>query len=398
MRPENLNDNRKDDEDGVATVVSVVYVTAKATFAGSTAGFVTEGLTTTAKTTTPTVQPNKTTQNANTQTTAAATSDTTSAETIQSTAKPTKAAHTSVSSILSSITSDSQTTSAPSTLATSTSRLSQIGAAQAATQASSSATATPSETSAPGSGMSGGAKAGIAFAFLALAALAAGGLILCLRRKRKQRKEEGLERIEDEKSGAAFGLGEKSTTSSRAPRVSLRPMTQLMSNIGDPKISEMTSATGGLALASHSKPVSTWDTRPSSGNSANSANPFSNSASVVDHAAADKAAENAPIPVPAVTTLNPFDDRARSPESGSPPSTPNSPPRAEIGTAAAVPMGANPPRGPQNNVHRVQLDFKPSMDDELDLRAGQVVRVLHEYDDGWVSPLLTLTRNITDRS
>lgn len=38
------------------------------------------------------------------------------------------------------------------------------------------------------------------------------------------------------------------------------------------------------------------------------------------------------------------------------------------------------------NVYRVQLDFRPSMDDELDLRAGQLVRVLHEYDDGWVSP------------
>ncbi|KAF2862207.1 hypothetical protein K470DRAFT_263062 [Piedraia hortae CBS 480.64] len=36
-----------------------------------------------------------------------------------------------------------------------------------------------------------------------------------------------------------------------------------------------------------------------------------------------------------------------------------------------------------NNVHRVQLDFKPSMDDELELTSGQLVRILHEYDDGW---------------
>ncbi|CCU83195.1 SH3 domain containing protein [Blumeria hordei DH14] len=34
-------------------------------------------------------------------------------------------------------------------------------------------------------------------------------------------------------------------------------------------------------------------------------------------------------------------------------------------------------------VHRAQLDFAPSMDDELELIAGQLVRVLHEYDDGW---------------
>ena len=39
---------------------------------------------------------------------------------------------------------------------------------------------------------------------------------------------------------------------------------------------------------------------------------------------------------------------------------------------------------PPSNVHRIQLDFKPSMDDELSLRAGQLVRLLHEYDDGWV--------------
>lgn len=34
-------------------------------------------------------------------------------------------------------------------------------------------------------------------------------------------------------------------------------------------------------------------------------------------------------------------------------------------------------------VHRVQLDFKPTLEDELGLRAGQLVRLLHEYDDGW---------------
>jgi hypothetical protein len=40
--------------------------------------------------------------------------------------------------------------------------------------------------------------------------------------------------------------------------------------------------------------------------------------------------------------------------------------------------------GPANsNVHRVQLDFKASLDDEMDLKAGDLVRLLHEYDDGW---------------
>ncbi|KAK7748952.1 hypothetical protein SLS53_000977 [Cytospora paraplurivora] len=62
-------------------------------------------------------------------------------------------------------------------------------------------------------------------------------------------------------------------------------------------------------------------------------------------------------------------------ESGQSPSQPSA------GAAAIAAAG-----GPANsNVHRVQLDFKPTMDDELELHAGQVVRLLHEYDDGWVS-------------
>jgi hypothetical protein len=50
--------------------------------------------------------------------------------------------------------------------------------------------------------------------------------------------------------------------------------------------------------------------------------------------------------------------------------------------AAGVTGGAAP--GPLN-VYRVQLDFSPSQEDELELQAGSLVRMLHEYDDGWVS-------------
>lgn len=50
---------------------------------------------------------------------------------------------------------------------------------------------------------------------------------------------------------------------------------------------------------------------------------------------------------------------------------------AAAGTAPPPDAAGNPP------VHRVQMDFAPSMGDELELRAGQLVRLLHEYDDGW---------------
>jgi hypothetical protein len=34
---------------------------------------------------------------------------------------------------------------------------------------------------------------------------------------------------------------------------------------------------------------------------------------------------------------------------------------------------------------RVHLDFTPSMPDELRVKAGQIVRLVKEFDDGWVS-------------
>ena len=51
-------------------------------------------------------------------------------------------------------------------------------------------------------------------------------------------------------------------------------------------------------------------------------------------------------------------------------------------SAAAIAAAGGPP---QSTVHRVTLDFKPTMEDEMGLKAGQLVRLLHEYDDGWVS-------------
>lgn len=61
-----------------------------------------------------------------------------------------------------------------------------------------------------------------------------------------------------------------------------------------------------------------------------------------------------------------------------------SPAGTEFSMTSVTPSAvANGP--PPSNVHRIQLDFKPSMEDELELRAGLLVRLLHEYDDGWVS-------------
>ncbi|KAF2271248.1 uncharacterized protein EI97DRAFT_438015 [Westerdykella ornata] len=65
------------------------------------------------------------------------------------------------------------------------------------------------------------------------------------------------------------------------------------------------------------------------------------------------------------------------------PASPGPAPTGPPPIAVAGGSAHGPAPAPPNNVHRVQLDFKPSMHDELELRAGQLVRMLHEYDDGW---------------
>jgi hypothetical protein len=100
------------------------------------------------------------------------------------------------------------------------------------------------------------------------------------------------------------------------------------------------------------------------------------------HLSPNPAAQQAPAPAPSPTAS----------DYGSMSSGPGSPVKATMaggaamaaGGAAAAAAAAGGPNGP-SAVHRVQLDFKPSMDDELGLQAGQLVRLLHEYDDGWVS-------------
>lgn len=75
---------------------------------------------------------------------------------------------------------------------------------------------------------------------------------------------------------------------------------------------------------------------------------------------------------------------------------PPSPTETEF-SMSLMPAGSAPPitkgtlaiaaaGGPANaGVHRVELKFKPTLDDEMDLGVGDLVRLLHEYDDGWVS-------------
>ena len=256
-------------------------------------------------------------------------------------------------------------------------------------------------------GMSGGAKAGLAFGIILAIALCGGLIFFCWRRRKNQRNHDGAEKLVDEKhastnsffGGTAAAVGapagnarssiqsEKSFHSSRtastAPRLSLRPVTQFL-----PNIMESRKSTGNaLDVPQMSeKPRSGWDRRPQGADQ----NPFADAAVLNEKQARS------------VSPVNPFEEgdgavaqngkttpthSQKNSWEGSEPPTPKS---TKFGTAAAVPVtAAGAANGAQvhgpNNVHRVQLDFKPSMDDELELRSGQLVRMLHEYDDGWVS-------------
>ncbi|KAF2157065.1 hypothetical protein K461DRAFT_10090 [Myriangium duriaei CBS 260.36] len=365
--------NKNDAQQGVSTVVSVVYVTMPATFSGPTAGFVTQ------------TQGVKTTTTVETKPTTTSTKQTTKA------------------------TTDSQTTT---TAAASVAVGNPVQATREATTSSATSTPTSSaqaSTSQSGqTGMSGGAKAGIALVVIALLALAAGAAIFFMKKKkRQQRQHVESHNLDNEKDMDTFMSS--SNANSRAPRLSLRPVTQFLPSLGEPKVAEMTSATGGLSSFPMPAPPqqrsSGWERRPGSNLSADISNPFGHTAERLDPAAAEKAAENAPIPVampsspsppPAHSpTSDPFADkpesRAVSPEEPRPVTAQSQTPTTEIATAAAaiavggaaVSQQQTSPKSQQNNVHRVQLDFKPSMEDELELRAGQLVRILHEYDDGW---------------
>lgn len=194
-------------------------------------------------------------------------------------------------------------------------------------------------------GMTSGAKAGLAVGIIFGLALVFGLIFFCWRRKKSQRELEEY----NEKSamgGAPVPVNRFSSdsdrlrrtstqTSATAPRLSLRPVTQFLPNL-----------TAGSAEQKKEQ------------------NPFGDAAALSEKSGASHDRANSSDSNASVQSAA----NAAAPGSG------------QVATAAAVAVA----RGP-NNVHRVQLEFKPSMEDELELISGQLVRMLHEYDDGWVS-------------
>lgn len=228
-------------------------------------------------------------------------------------------------------------------------------------------------------------------------------------------------------------------TNPNAPRISLRPVTQFLPNWSLEKQAAAAAAGGAVGVAVTGDVVD----RPNTSQSDHPANPFgqqaervpspihedasarapytpsemsvSDSASIpeIPHAeeavaatavAASAVAAGAAVAVAGASTLARKQSmRNRNPNnvdltvntlatvppspagtefSVSTPAADSAPtPQPSQGAAAIAAAG-----GPANStVHRVQLDFNSTLDDELNLKAGDVIRLLHEYDDGWVS-------------
>lgn len=281
------------------------------------------------------------------------------------------------------------------------------------------------------SGTSAGAKAGIALGVLGGLFLIGMIVFLIFNRRKKQAQRE---KIDDEKMHGApapmAGADHLQAMPTSAPRISLRPVTQFLPNwnLNDKRTSKGAAmALGPTSAAQRGPETNAWD-RPGTSQSNHPNNPFGNSAERVDAdergfngpngqaprpqdpftangptmaavAAAGAAAAGGAATLTRKTSMRKNGDRAVDLTL---PSTLGAVPPSPAGTEfsqSSVPAGSvSPPShgaaaiaaagGPATStVHRVQLDFKPTLDDEMELKAGDLVRLLHEYDDGWVSSL-----------
>ena len=378
-----------------ATAVSIVYVTASPTFTGAIAGYSTLGMPAiesappaaastevpdeSPKTTPASPKPSSRTSPAKAASSAAATT----------TVVP-QAATTSDATQKTSLIKSIRVTSSSPSMAAATS-IDATTDASASAAAASATTAPTTASSAPvhqeGTGLTGGAKAGIAFgAIIGVLALLAAAFALY--RYKKNRDEEAYVKNNNEKTNP-FADAAAAVAPSH-----MRPITP------PPQLAPVT-------MAGAAKPVTTGQRDIETAQAANPANPFGQHAETVQGGSSNPVNANQMAPSSGNTALaagagagalataavakrgngpEPLEtNRSQSPGLAIPASMPSPSPSQFSNssmTSAAIAGGA-----PATNVHRIQLDFKPSMDDELELRAGQLVRLLHEYDDGWVSSL-----------
>ena len=280
----------------------------------------------------------------------------------------------------------------------------------ASTQALSAPTQTSSDQSTTSEevGLGAGAIAGIVFGVLGGVLLISGIVYFAFARGKKDKKHSsaGQEKFVPVRGPPPpLPLKDTGLSASKPSRLSLRPVTQFFPNMNSGKPNNP-NAPSGVPPPAWRSPAPAPFERPSTSHSTNPSNPFGNQAEraaspfVEEHNMQIRSTPPTPDrnakPLPpggrqtSMYEVEPNMDFTL-PDRGAPSPTgtvfsmtsvgPDSPAPHSNGAAAIAAAG-----GPRNTaVHRVQLDFKPSLGDEMELNAGELVRLLHEYDDGWVS-------------
>ncbi|KAF2839482.1 hypothetical protein M501DRAFT_717014 [Patellaria atrata CBS 101060] len=287
---------------------------------------------------------------------------------------------------------------------------------------SAAATSDTSEASSSSGGMSAGAKAGVALGVLLIFGVVFAFALFFIRRK-KQKNREAQEKLDNEKVVppsvvAPLNGGESTRTSATAPRLSLRPVTQFLPMLaGDRRstgnkpeagpphgLTPIGDSNGFLSPSPQPSPTA-WERKGAQSDTANNpANPFGNHAETLESMSARNGTQISLAPsttstltgaaaIATAAAVGPAIHRKEVPKpvsinsQATIPSAAPSPAWTESSELPAspgpAPTGAPPGSPGMNNVHRVHQPFVPSMEDELDLHQGQLVRMVHEYDDGW---------------
>lgn len=378
--------------------------------------------------TTHTTKPKETTtikKHTSTSTSTSTTSTSTSTTTTTK-KKTTTTSSTSTSSTSTSTTIEPQTTTF-STATAATAALSTTSALTAALDQASTSTPSPSASAAASSsgGISGGAKAGIAIGVLLGIAAIAGIVLFWLHKQKKRRQEEEAAEaaaIDREKSFAPAATSQPARNyNSTAPTspFGAHPVNQFNPTYGQPAGGAAVGAGFGAGLAGAAAATnalresqSPWSANANSPSRqdpfTDPENPFSTPPTTAQNGSAQSSQVRDLTPSPTGSTSG----VPSSLTAGKPPGE-----AAAAGIAAGAVGGAaiaaaavagkkseeNRTPSPEyregspenagapvaSNVHRVQMGFTPSLADEMELHAGQLVRMLKAYDDGWVSSQFT---------
>jgi hypothetical protein len=308
----------------------------------------------------------------------------TSAKHVSSAAASTAAASTTPVSSQTSLLTSIRTTPISSTSPTTTSAFAEnvSGAAISAAPTSSAAATTSSSQD---TGLSGGAKAGIALGvIIGVLALAAG--VFALMRSKKRREEEAYERASNEKNPFADNAAAPAPAPAPVPLMQQAPTTPLTAYGRDP--ARLSTAGSINPFGYNAETVQTPTSAPSTSHSEKAAMVGAAGVAAAGAVAATTvAAKRNSVPSPLKINNN-ANNRSQSPALAIPPAIP-SPSGSQFSEASLASTAVTGPGGPPK-MHRVQMDFTPTMEDELQIRAGEIVRIVREFDDGWVSLILRI--------